>query len=450
MADLTSNVDAERAVIADVLAWPANFDKVAGELIPADFLKHGHAEIWRVFGELVAAGEPINVPLVKARIPEAAADTFDEVVREYAPVGGATAHVREVKRCAVVRRQLAELGELAEDIKAGRGADRAQRLLQLEDDSRARERYLGGGAFIFTDRVTTRAVWGRESSVLWGGGEPLYIVGPPGVGKTTIAHQLVAGRMGLRDEVLGYPVAMHHSRVLYLASDRPNQIRFAFRRLFSRDDLEVLESDLVVWEGRPPVDFATNPEGLYAMARAVKADTVIVDSVKDVVSNINEPAQGQAFNTALQVCVANGVETLCLHHTRKKQQGVKQGIDDVYGGWLAAGAGSVVFLKGDPGANIVELHHVKQPMDEVGPLRILHDHDAGTSIVDRGEIDLVKVLAGAPMGARELAGMNYETSNPTRDQVEKMRKRCERKVAAGVLVRIGDDPNTVKYALKAR
>lgn len=449
MVDLTANVDAERAVIATVLGWPGDFDKIASELTSADFYNAGHAAIWHAMSDLVVSGEPITVPLLRARIADEHDNTLTLCLAEGIATGGAAAHVREVKRCATIRRQLAELGDIAEDIRAGRGADRAQRLLQLEDERRTEEKYLTGRQFVFADRVTTRAVWGQDSSILWAGGEPFYIVGPTGVGKTTIAHQLVLARMGLLDDVLGFPVALHHGRVLYIAADRPNQIRNAFRRLFDEDEHgKVMDDELVVWEGRPPVDFATQPEGLYAMARAVKADTVVIDSVKDVVANINEPAQGQAFNTALQVCVANGVETLCLHHTRKKQQGVKQGIDDLYGGWLAAGAGSIIALKGEAGGAEVELVHWKQPVDDVGPLKVIHDHDAGRSRVERGGIDVLRVLEKSPggMSAKDLAILNYETQNPNRNQVENMRKQCDRKVRTGLLVRL-DRNGEVRYAV---
>jgi hypothetical protein len=449
VTDLTSNRDAERAVISRVLVYPAEFEAIAADLQAGDFLHGPHAAIWRTFAELAATGDLPSVPLLKARLDEHGQQALAEAIAD--PPGiSVSAEVREVRDCALRRRQLALVAELAEEIKAGKGADRAQALLELEDGARARERYQDGETFIFSETQLDAPVWGQDTSVLWAAGEPLYIVGPPGVGKTTIAHQLVQARIGLRDEVLGFPVAMHHSRVLYLACDRPRQIRRAFRRLFTPDDGPTVKSELVIWEGPPPVDFSLNPEALYAMARSVKADTVIVDSVKDVVNNINEPAQGQGFNTALQYCVSNDVEVLCLHHTRKRQPGIKQGIDDVYGGWIAAGAGSIILLKGEPGDAVVELRHVKQPVDDVGPLQLSHDHDAGTTVVARGKIDLLKVLTGAPggMSAADLCELESETSNPSKNQVAAMRSRCDRLVKSGQLHR-REDAGRVRYVVAA-
>jgi hypothetical protein len=60
-------------------------------------------------------------------------------------------------------------------------------------------RTLPGGDWILDAPTETPAVWGDPSGrVAWAEGEPLLIVGPEGVGKTTIAQQLVLARIGLR------------------------------------------------------------------------------------------------------------------------------------------------------------------------------------------------------------------------------------------------------------
>lgn len=432
MADLTYNQEAERAIIARVLDWPGEYDGIADELDPHDFLHTPHVAIWQAMAGLVTAGDAITLPLLKARLDDAGLQALAQAQAQGAGVS-VDSEVREVRRCALVRRQLALAGELIEEIKDGKGAAGAQRLLQLEDAARSQEWYESGSEFIFNPKADVSPVWGEGSSVLWAAGEPFILVGPTGVGKTTITQQLIAARMGLRDEVLGYPVAMHSGKILYLASDRPNQIRRAFRRLFGPDDAKILDSDLVVWPRPPTQDFASNPDALYAMARSQGADTVVVDSAKDVVSNLNEPAQGQALNRAFQICVAADVEVLCMHHTRKKVPGTKRSIDDVYGGWLSAGAGSVVMLDGQPGDAVVELLHLKQPSDDVGPLRIVHDHDSGISRIDRGKVDLLQVLATTPGGmtAHALVELESETSNPSKNAVEKMRQRLDRLVREG-------------------
>jgi hypothetical protein len=75
-------------------------------------------------------------------------------------------------------------------------------------------RMVPGGAFIFDEPAQPPAIWGRDSAVVWSEGEPFMITGPPGVGKTTLGQQVVAGRCGFLEDVLGMPVAPGR-RVLY-------------------------------------------------------------------------------------------------------------------------------------------------------------------------------------------------------------------------------------------
>jgi hypothetical protein len=97
---------------------------------------------------------------------------------------------------------------------------------------------------------------------------------------------------------------------------------------------------------------------------------------------------GSIFDTVfelklvIQLCVANGIQTVSNHHNRKAQGDNKKPnkLDDLYGStWIASGAGSVIYLYGDPGATQVELIHLKQPAAIVGPLNLEHDHEAGTT-----------------------------------------------------------------------
>jgi replicative DNA helicase len=67
------------------------------------------------------------------------------------------------------------------------------------------------------------------------------MVGPQGVGKTTLAGQLVRGRLGLADTVLGLPIEPGKTRVLYMAMDRPSQVARALRRQFIGDERDILE-----------------------------------------------------------------------------------------------------------------------------------------------------------------------------------------------------------------
>jgi hypothetical protein len=138
-------------------------------------------------------------------------------------------------------------------------------------------------------------------------------------------------------------------------------------------------------------------------------------------------------NHAWQQLVANDIEVADLHHPRKAPAGQKDKptLDDVYGStWLTAGHGSVVLLWGKPGDSIVELSHLKQPEDEVGPFRILVDHQLGTIERHDGG-DLLAILRAAPGGlaARDAACVLFSTANPTDAQVEKARRRLDKLVA---------------------
>ena len=84
------------------------------------------------------------------------------------------------------------------------------------------------------------AIWGKGEQVLWAQGEALMIAGGPGLGKTTLAGQLVRGRLGLQRSVLELPVEPGGT-LLYLAMDRPQQIGRRLRQQFSDGELAGLE-----------------------------------------------------------------------------------------------------------------------------------------------------------------------------------------------------------------
>jgi replicative DNA helicase len=243
-----------------------------------------------------------------------------------------------------------------------------------------------GGTFILDEPAEIPAIWGDGERVLWAEGEALMITGHQGVGKTTIGQQLVLARLGIRDGgLLGLPVSLSTGRVLYLAMDRPRQAARSFRRMVSESDRDVLNSRLVVWRGplpRSPLDHVASLADLIQEV-CPGVDTVVVDSVKDLAPGISKDEVGAALNSAWQEVIARDVDLLLLHHERKAGSDAKRThkLDDVYGStWLTSGLGSVVVLNGEPGDPTVELVHLKQPADPVGPLTIRHDHGAGRSI----------------------------------------------------------------------
>ncbi len=279
------------------------------------------------------------------------------------------------------------------------------------------------------------AVWGKGEQVLWAQGEALMIAGGPGLGKTTLAGQLVRARLGLQPAVLELPVA-EGGRLLYLAMDRPQQIGRRLRQQFSTGELHALEGTgrLVLGIGPPPQDLAKHPDLLPELCAAAQADTLVVDSLKDAAVGLTDDEVAAGYNRARQLTITTGVQVLELHHL------VKRGADgkapttlaDVYGSaWLTAGAGSVLLLTGEAGDPIVRAAHLKQPMEAWGPAEVAHDHAKGTSSVHT-RVDLLELLAltkvQTPLSA---ARQLYGVEKPTRAEVERARRRLEHLVQGG-------------------
>jgi hypothetical protein len=300
--------------------------------------------------------------------------------------------------------------------------------------------FVSGGSFVLDVPDSPPAVWGIDGEVLWAEGEACMIAAPQGVGKTTMAFQVVRARLGLQDSVLGYPVKLG-KRVLYLAMDRPAQAQRAANRLFAKDDRNFLNEHLIVWKGPPPFDMAKQTDVLVAMCKEAKADTVVVDSLKDAAVGLAEDAVGAAYNRARQKALNEGVEVFELHHNRKAgaNGGEPNTLADVYGSvWLPSGTGSVISLYGDAGDPVVSFRHLKQPMNEVGPFQIVHDHASGMSAV-RHSVDLLDMARiGGVHGLTALAAAEamFETKKATPAQKEKARRRLERLVSSGHLARI--------------
>ncbi len=283
------------------------------------------------------------------------------------------------------------------------------------------------------------ALWGSGDRVLWARGEAVMVVGPAGVGKTTLAQQVVIARLGITSAVLGLPVVPTSSRLLYLACDRPPQIARSFARMVRPVDRELLDDRLVIWKGPPPRDFARHPETLLQMAQAAQADTVVVDSLKDVALKLTDDEVGAGYNAARQRALVAGVEVLELHHQTKRGAGglgKPNTLADVYGSvWITAGAGSVLLVWGAAGDSVVEVSHLKQPAEDVGPLQVVHDHLAGHTRVYR-DADPLSLLAATPgLTAASLATCLYvpdRSRQPERNEVEKARRLLDGLVKKGL------------------
>lgn len=296
--------------------------------------------------------------------------------------------------------------------------------------------FTNGATFIYDLPSNPVSVWGRGDDVLWAEGEALMIYGGSGVGKTTLAGQIVRALVLGGGEVLGLPVQAATGRVLYLAMDRPRQARRSLARQFAPADRDAVTERLVVWEGPPPADMAEETCLMVQMCREAGASHVIVDSLKDAAVGLSEDKVGAGYNRARQMVLADDVQVLELHHQLKARQDGPKGIDAVYGStWLTTGAGSVVHLAGDPGDPVVKLRHLKQPASEVGPFDVIHDHSIGSSRV-AGELEPLDVLdaQGGALTARELAQVITEGERPKPAEVEKARRRLDALVRTGALV----------------
>lgn len=293
-------------------------------------------------------------------------------------------------------------------------------------------RVFDGASFLLAKDETPPAIWGSGDDILWARGEALIIWGPQGVGKTTVAGQLLAGALGILPTVLGLPVVPTKKKVLYLAMDRPKQAKRSLARLFKPEHEDVLRERLVIWTGPPPADFAVVPETMLEMARMYDADMVFVDSLKDAAVGLAKDEVGAGYNRARQLALAEGVEVVELHHPRKAgENGAKpDGLNDMYGStWIPSGCGSAILLWGEAGDAMVEFLHRKQPMNTVGPFKIEHDAHTGVSAVhvdDRQDlVALARRCAASGISAKDAAAALNDEASPSDRQIAAARRKLQ-------------------------
>lgn len=317
-----------------------------------------------------------------------------------------------------------------------------------EQDQRAGQRalFLPGGC-ILDASPAPEPIWGSGSEVLASRGETMIITGGIGSGKTTLLGSLVHARIGLSQQVLGWPV-QEGGRVLYLACDRPRQIMRNLRRRFDDADRQILDRRLIVWKGPPPRDFGMDPHVLREMCAAHDfgdGDTVVIDGLKDVARDLVKDETGSGLNNAFQLCVRDGIEVWCNHHQRKATAGqgaIKpKSLADVYGSmWITAGAGTVLLLWADKaGSAYTELSTLKPAADDVGPITVHHDLDTG-KMTAAEELSIEAILQGNRCAIPITEITNALGAGPgDRNRIEQVRRRLSR-LAADQLVEITELP----------
>jgi 5S rRNA maturation endonuclease (ribonuclease M5) len=328
--------------------------------------------------------------------------------------------------------------DISDHLDAGYTTDQ---LVPLEEPSDIAKRIRRGGCILDAPKVPM-AVWGEGEDVLWAMGQSLIIAGHDGTGKTTLAGNLIRGRLGLGSGmILGLPVLPGKRNVLVLMMDRPMQAMSSLARLFGESDRDILEERLRVWEGPPPEDLAANPEMLAHLCQLADADTCIVDSLKDAAIPLTEDAVGAGWNRARQAAIIAGTELLELHHPRKPSMmdlNKPPELSDLYGSrWIPAGIGSAIVLHGRAGEPYVKLFHRKPIVALLGPWDMLIQEN-GEVILDEAQGDLLgKIARQGKKGVTcaEVALMLYESD--TRNEIERARRTLEKLLREGHVSKLG-------------
>jgi replicative DNA helicase len=221
------------------------------------------------------------------------------------------------------------------------------------------------------------SLWGSGQTVLWARGEPLMLVSAPGLGKTTIAQQVALARLRGDEEVLGFPVENGPKRVLYIAADRPLQSARSLKRMVRAEDDPLLASRLTVWEGPFNLDW------LVEETQNIGADTVFIDTLGAIASDLSTDAGGQRVYQQIARACADGVELCVMHHDRKAGENFR-GIDEPFGSrWITAGMGSILYIEDRyKNKEKLYLHHLKTPAEPLYTTRLYHDHARGATHLD--------------------------------------------------------------------
>jgi replicative DNA helicase len=358
---------------------------------------------------------------------------------------------------------LKEHGDITDWFEAGGTVDELGELVNAAALHAApRLRIVPAGDWILHAPAGVPAVWGQGQVVLWSKGEPFEVAGPTGIGKGTLLQQIALRRCGLiRTTLFGLPVEVSDGVDLYLALDRPHQIRRSMARMVEQKDLVLLNSKLLIWHGQLPFNLTNNPEKFAPFLEGLGVRTVYIDSLKDAFLKLNSDEGGAAVQYAFSEAMSAGIEVAASHHMRKKQgeDGGPTNIDSVYGSqMITASAGSVVLLWGSPGDPVFELRHLKQPAEQFNNAKVRHDQITGTmGLLDQPDLQIV-LQTVKEITVKQWAVQMFGKSEAklTANEVEKARRALDGKVKSGDAKRIervrpqGGKPEVVYSVVQPR
>jgi hypothetical protein len=113
--------------------------------------------------------------------------------------------------------------------------------------------------------------------------------------------------------------------------------------------------------------------------------------------------------------------------------------------------GSVVLLWGEPGDLVVDLGHLKQPVETYGPLQVIHDHTRGVSeMLERPDVESALGHADSGLTVKAAAEVMFETADPKRNEIERARRKLESLVGRGRAERRDDPDGLARYFPKER
>jgi replicative DNA helicase len=457
------DLEAEEHVLGAMMLAPGAIKSAATEVRTEQFYLYSHQLIFDAILALDARGVEVSGITVHDHLQKSG--QIDKVtgrdggkggkarVFEIAALVPTTANVAHYAR--IVRRRALERNLDSATLATPRDANlvaEAAAALTREEISGDPRRAVDGTEWLHSQQEGCPAVWGKGDTVFWAEGEPLMIYGPDGVGKTSVAQQIVLHLCGVRTDVLlGLPVAKADRPILYLACDRPRQAKRSLFRMIPRENHEELRGRLMVWEGPLPFSIPAQSRALLDWCQLHEAGYLIIDSLKDVAIQLTDPETALKVNQAFQWLNANGIELLVLHHPRKDPAGTParaKSLEDVYGDRnFVAGMGSVVSLYGKGGDPIVDLEHLKQPAGEVGPFKILHDHDNGVTVLyDHSTIAQILVDAGRPMTVPEVACRFYGVGEAEKNQIEKTRRELRKLAGEKQAQEMKDETGALAFA----